>query len=157
LGVLLGAFGLLAVALDHDDVVVLIQAHVHGLTVGLGDLDLPGRAVLRVTLDRVGVATGRIQRGRDCPVGLGALDGLGLVALLGVVALGVRGFSASPPCSVPSGASAASPPCSLLSGASAGDSLEPPPVAPRQRAGGDLARKVGEVALRQPRPRALPE
>ncbi len=40
------------VALDHDDLVVLVEPDVDG-AVGRGHLDLPGRPVLRVPLDRV--------------------------------------------------------------------------------------------------------
>jgi hypothetical protein len=51
--------GVLAVALDHDHVVVLVQAYVDGRPVGLGHLDLVGRAVLSVGLDAVGRPTAR--------------------------------------------------------------------------------------------------
>ncbi len=52
----------LGVALDDDDGIVLVEPHVDRRTVGLGDLDLPGRAVLVVALDRVGrAAAGGLQ------------------------------------------------------------------------------------------------
>src|SRR3954454_6212037 len=61
----------LAVGLDDDELVVLVEAHVDRLAVGLTDLDLPGGAVLAVSLDRVGVAaSGDLQRGLRGPLGL---------------------------------------------------------------------------------------
>src|SRR4029078_8128587 len=58
------AVGVLVVALDHHDVVVLVEAYVDRVAVGLGDLDLPGRAVLRVPLHAVcPAAAGGLQRG----------------------------------------------------------------------------------------------
>ena len=59
------------VALDDDEGVVLVESYVDGVAVGLGDLDLPGGAVLGVTLDRVrGAAVGHLQRGVGGLVGL---------------------------------------------------------------------------------------
>ena len=45
----------LGVALDDDDRIALVEPHVDRRTVGLGDLDLPGRAVLVVPLDALAV------------------------------------------------------------------------------------------------------
>src|SRR4051794_26606435 len=66
-----GVAAALAVALDDHQLVVLIEADIDGVAIGLGDLDLPRGAVLGVALDGVGVASlGDLQRG-----------GLGLVGL----------------------------------------------------------------------------
>ena len=59
----------LAVALDGDDLVVLVEPDVDGLAVGARDLDLPGGAVLRVALDGVGGAGMVRERGLARPVG----------------------------------------------------------------------------------------
>ena len=52
---LTGVAAALAVALDDDQLVVLVEADVDGVAVGLRDLDLPGGAVLRIALDGVRV------------------------------------------------------------------------------------------------------
>src|SRR3954447_13730664 len=57
------AAGVLAVAFDHNDVVAGIEAHVDGLAVGPGHLDLIRRAVLTVDPDAVrGPASRRFER-----------------------------------------------------------------------------------------------
>ena len=58
----------LAVALDHQDLVVLVEPDVDRLAVAAGDLDLPGAAVLRVALDGVRGARMVCERGLARPV-----------------------------------------------------------------------------------------
>jgi hypothetical protein len=61
----------LAVAFDDDDRVVVIEADVDRVAVGLGDLDLPGRAVLGVAFDGVRLpALSRLERGGGRRIGL---------------------------------------------------------------------------------------
>src|SRR5262245_43556867 len=61
----------LVVAFDDNQLVVLVEADIDRAAVGLGHLDLPGRAVLGIALDGVGMTTlGDLQ-----------CSGLGLVGL----------------------------------------------------------------------------
>ena len=79
----------LAVRLDGDDLELSVEPDVDLRAVGLGDLDLVGRAVLVVELGRVELAAGLLQRGL---LGLrlgGAGDRLGLVARLAAAASGL--------------------------------------------------------------------
>ena len=79
----------LLVGLDDDRVEVAAQADVDRGAVGLRDLDLPDRAVLGITLDRIGLAaTGLGQRRRDRTIGLGTGD----VAILAAATPTVRFF-----------------------------------------------------------------
>src|SRR5206468_4261425 len=60
----------LAVGLGDHQLVVLVEADVDGAAIGLAHLDLPGRAVLGVAFDRVGVTAGvELERRGLCLVG----------------------------------------------------------------------------------------
>src|SRR5262245_57591916 len=67
-----GVAAALVVAFDDNQLVVLVEADVDRVAVGLGHLNLPGGAVLGITLDGVGVtAVGDPQGGGLGLVGLG--------------------------------------------------------------------------------------